>query len=65
MKNKELAYSIVRKGHDPLEGNEHPAVSTRVNIYTVLPQIQLPGRFRGYTVGLQARETGLLAHEMP
>lgn len=22
MKNKELAYSIVRKGHDPLEGNE-------------------------------------------
>lgn len=48
-----------------LKGMSSPAVSTRVNIYTVLPQIQLPGGFRGYTVGLQARETGLLAHEMP
>lgn len=48
-----------------LMGMSNPAVSICMTNHTILPLIQLPDRFKVYTVSLQARETGLHAHELP
>lgn len=64
MKNKELAHSTVWKGHDPLEGKEQ-SCSKHACEYSHHRYNCQAGSGSESTVGLQARETGLLAHEMP